>query len=258
MSLVMPPPIPQSKEKDTQALVTIVVDSNQDTADNTINKVESLQVDVSGTVTHIEDEQTVTLTISDGVDTLTFTTQVVAGAWSIADIDISSLADGTVTYQVSTVDVAGNLATASTNSEKDTQANISVKIDSGDDEFLLASEINPLSITGTVSNVEAGHIISITLSNANGDFDIVSAEVQADFTYSTTVDVSGYADGLLTAEVSVTDIAGNIATNLDTATIDTTVFIDIDTGASGINIAELRANNISQFEGQRMLRLAKK
>ena len=237
------------KEKDTQALVTIVVDSDQDTTDNTINNVESLKVDVSGTVTHIEDEQTVTLTISDGVDTLTFTTQVVVGTWSIADIDISSLADGTVTYQVSTGDIAGNLATASTNLEKDTQASISVNIDSGDDEFLLASEINPLSITGTVNNVEAGNIISITLSNANGDFDTVTAEVQADFTYSTTVDVSGYADGLLTAKVSVTDIAGNIATNSDTATIDTTVFIDIDTGANGINIAELRANNISQFEG---------
>jgi T1SS-143 domain-containing protein len=238
-----------TKAKDTQAAITIVVNTNSDTSDDVINNVESLAVDLSGAVTEIEDGQTVTVSVSDGATTLSYQTVIALGVWNVDNVDISSLIDGNITYQVSVEDKAGNPAIASTTVEKDSQASITVNIDSGDDEFLLAEEITPVNITGTVSNVEVGQVVSILLSNGTGDSKTITATVQNDYTYTVTSDISIYADGELTATANVTDLAGNLATDIDTATIDTTVFIDIDTGVNGLNVAELRANNIDQFEG---------
>ncbi|MEW6996060.1 hypothetical protein AADZ84_17740, partial [Colwelliaceae bacterium MEBiC 14330] len=58
-------------DKDTQAAITITVDTNADVADNTINAAEMTQVAISGTVSNVEDGQTVTLTVTDGTTALT-------------------------------------------------------------------------------------------------------------------------------------------------------------------------------------------
>jgi T1SS-143 domain-containing protein len=236
-------------EKDTQASITLVVDTNADTADNTLNVAEIAQVDFSGTVANVGDGRTITVSVSDGSTTLDFTTLVSGNDWNINDADLTALSDGTLTFDVSATDLAGNIATDSITSEKDTQASIEVLIDSGIDDYLLAGEIAPLTISGTVISVEVGQEITLVLSNANGDTNTVTTTVGNDFSYTTTIDVSGYAEGLLTVVASVNDDAGNSATNTDTATIDRVIDIDIDTGVAGLDVAILRANGISQFEG---------
>lgn len=47
----------------------------------------------------------------------------------------------------------------------------------------------------------------------------------------------GFVDGVISATATVSDSAGNPASAVDTATIDSQVSIDIDTGADGFNAA---------------------
>ncbi|MBU2871314.1 hypothetical protein [Colwellia sp. E2M01] len=235
--------------KDTQATISISVDTNEDTTDNVINLAESTQVAISGTTTNIEDGQAVHLTVTDGTTTLSFDTTISGDTWLVDNADLSSLSDGTLTYNANVTDVAGNPASTDTTTLKDTQATITTVIDSGDDELLLASEISPVKISGTVTNIEIGQTITVLLSNVAGDSTTTTATVAADYTWTASADISSFSDGELTATASVNDIAGNPATSADTATIDTQVAIDIDTGANGLDISEFRANNIDELTG---------
>ena len=117
------------KGKDTQATITIDVDTELDTVDDVINKVESLTVAISGTVIDVEDNQIVTLSVTDGITTLSFTTTVISSTWQVNDADLSSLIDGTLTYSVNVSDISGNPATAETTTLKDTQAAVTIVVD---------------------------------------------------------------------------------------------------------------------------------
>ncbi|HCM46865.1 MAG TPA: hypothetical protein DIS98_04955, partial [Colwellia sp.] len=231
-------------QKDTNADITIAVETNDVTTDDIINAAESSTVDISGTVSNIENNQTVNLTVSDNVNTLTFSTTVIGGQWFVNDVDVSSLFDGPISYTAQVNDIAGNPADISIYKEKDTEASITVKIESGDDEFLIADEINPLIITGTVSNIESSQTVTIALSNTTGDSDIITTIVNTDLTWSASIDISNYNDGALTAIASANDLAGNEVDSNDTAWIDTTdgivLFVNTfaDTLDSIINNAE--------------------
>ena len=67
---------------------------------------------------------TISLTASDGdITTVEYTTVVGEdGTWSIAGIDVSSLADGTITFMATATDAEGNTAQGSRTSTKDTVA----------------------------------------------------------------------------------------------------------------------------------------
>ncbi|TYK66727.1 hypothetical protein [Colwellia echini] len=234
--------------KDTQADITIAVDTSADTVDNIINANEVTNVAISGTVTNIEDNQTVTITITDGEEEIIETTSVNNGLWTI-DVDLSTLNDGTLTYSATVNDVAGNPTSTNTTTEKDTVASIEVNIDSGDDELLILDEVSPTLITGSVSNVEAGQTVSVVLTDSQNNSQTFTTTVNNDLTWSISPNLSNFEDGLLTAVATVKDIAGNIVSNNDTATIDTQVVIDIDTGENGIDISALRNNEITEFSG---------
>ena len=237
--------------KDTLAELTIGVDTSGDTSDAIINSTEASKVDVFGDVTGIENGQTVFVTVTDGISTLSFETLVNAGVWTIENSDLSSLEDGTLTFTASATDKAGNVATIENHSEKDSQAQINVLINSGVDEFLLASEISPVTITGSVTNIEAGQTVTIVLSNEAGDTDTLTAIVANDLTWTVSQDILHYRDGILTADVSVNDVAGNIATQADTAIIDTSdgiaIFVNTfeDKVDAVVNAAEVSHVNIS-------------
>ena len=70
-------------------------------------------------------------------------------------------------------------------------------LNSGDDEFLTSEEVDPVIISGTVTNVEAGQVVTVILSNADGDIDTVETIVAADLTWSISFDISSYSDGTL-------------------------------------------------------------
>ncbi|MGO4921229.1 beta strand repeat-containing protein, partial [Maribacter spongiicola] len=74
--------------------------------DNIVNASEDGDVTISGTTTGVEDNQTVTVTFSDGTTTVTTTATVSGGTWTATDADISALTNGTITVTANVTDVA--------------------------------------------------------------------------------------------------------------------------------------------------------
>lgn len=94
---------------DILANIDISVDTGND---EFVNRFEMKKLDFSGRVVDVEDGQTVTITITDiNGQVLTFTTQVINGAWQIDNADIEALVDGELRFDVDTTDLAGNLST---------------------------------------------------------------------------------------------------------------------------------------------------
>ncbi len=108
--------------KDTLAEITAAFDSNNDgIADNYLNSVTVKSTNLFGTVNHVENGQTVTITVSgQGNNNLTFTTTVTNGGWNIANVDLSDFSDGDITITAETMDIAGNPAISSNTIIKDT------------------------------------------------------------------------------------------------------------------------------------------
>ncbi|MCH4813238.1 retention module-containing protein, partial [Vreelandella neptunia] len=80
---------------------------------------------------------------------------------------------------------------------------------------------NLLDITGSVINVPVGNIVSITITDQNGNFVETTAIVNADGTYSVDdVDVSDLVDGELTVQADAVDNNGNPISDTDTAILD--------------------------------------
>ena len=204
-------------------------------------------VTLSGTVTNVEVGQTVSITITDGENTQTTTAQVLAGGvWNTAALDFGNFNEGTLTATATVEDVAGNIATNSDTAIKDTQASIQVQFDG--DQIYSTNEIGAVTLSGSVTNVEVGRTVTVVVGDGVNS-QTVTAIVQAGGVWQTSpLDLSGYNEGTLNATASVTDLAGNLATNTDTAIKDTLVSIDIDTGA-GLNIAQLRSGQATVISG---------
>ncbi|MCK8045002.1 adhesin [Shewanella sp. 1CM18E] len=214
---------------DILASITIDVDTGTDAV---INAAEMAMVDLSGTVTDIEAGQTVTVTVTD-IDgkTLTFTTMVVGSGWQIDDADLSSLSDGALTFSASAADVAGNVVDATTSADKDSLASITVEI-IDNDAVINSLEQQSVTVRGTVSNIEDGQTVIVKLSDGSGSERSFTTVVVAGEWQLSGLDLTGFADGSLTATVSVADAAGNQATATDTINVDilASITIDVDTG----------------------------
>ncbi|BAJ03788.1 T1SS-143 repeat domain-containing protein [Shewanella violacea] len=226
---------------DLLASVTISVDTSQNVSDAIINAAEMNKVDISGTTADIENNQTITVVVRDAaLNELTFTTTVINDVWNINDADLSSLTDGALTFDASVSDLAGNLATSSTSALKDSLASITIEIDTGSDELLASSELGAVLISGTTTNIEVGRTVTVKLTDFSGNTHSVNTSVQAGGQWTIPLQdfiALGLVDGLLTATATVTDLAGNPATASDTATLDTQITIDIDTGVNGFDVS---------------------
>ncbi|WP_241814006.1 hypothetical protein, partial [Vibrio cyclitrophicus] len=61
-----------------------------------------------GTVTNVEDGQTITITLTDSLNvSQVYTTTVVGGNWTLTGQDYSGFAEGILTVEASVTDVAG-------------------------------------------------------------------------------------------------------------------------------------------------------
>ncbi|MBE0377108.1 beta strand repeat-containing protein [Pseudoalteromonas prydzensis] len=234
--------------KDTQASITIEVDTNADFTDNVINAAEAPATRIFGSVNNIEDGRLVTITITDeNGKELTFTTTVTAGLWEITQ-NLTGLVDGELNYTATVSDEAGNPADASTTTGKDTLAAINVEIISGGDNYLVANELGQLVLQGNVTNIEAGQTVTLTLLGANNETLTVTAQVQNDLSFQTSVDLSTWSDGSIAVTAQASDLAGNDVSNSDDAIIDTTVNIDIETG-DGFDLEAFRSGELTSING---------
>ncbi|MGS0696460.1 T1SS-143 repeat domain-containing protein [Shewanella sp. 0m-4] len=217
---------------DILASITIEVNTG---ADNVINASEQLVLDLSGVVTDIEDNQQVTITVTDiNGKTLSFTTSAIDGRWQIDDADISTLSDGNLSFVASATDIAGNLVAANVAAAKDSLASISVEI--VDDNGLINSfESTNATLAGAVTNIEDGRPVTITLVDINGKIATFNAVVVNGEWQVPNVDLSIFADGQLSLQAVTSDLAGNPAIGTNSATLDTQISIDIDTGVDGFD-----------------------
>ncbi|WP_136255181.1 retention module-containing protein, partial [Onishia niordana] len=86
-----------------------------------------------------------------------------------------------------------------------------------------SSNVANTLISGTTTDVEAGQIVNLVISDDDATTADVtaSASVEADGSYATTADLSSLNDGGLSVTATVEDQAGNQASATDTATLDT-------------------------------------
>ena len=205
---------------------TFTVDTNEpviniDTTlegDNVINASEQADVTISGTIgdgnswTNIEDGQIVTVTLSDGVTTLTTTATVSGNTWTATDVDVSSLTDGNITVTADVTDVAGNTAvTATTTLVKDTAA-------PNMDQLKITNIVDNTGDYSSVTMYGTGAEVGNTIAIYDEDDNLVAtATVQSDGTWS--VDISNLSNTPVGDNeffsVTETDAAGNTTGQTD-------------------------------------------
>ncbi|MBB1290942.1 Ig-like domain-containing protein [Pseudoalteromonas sp. SR41-5] len=201
-------------EVDTAA-PTVIIDPVGDTNDTTPT--------ISGTATGEPEGTVVTITVTDEAgNPQTITTEVQADGTFSVDVP-NELSEGEFTVEVSVTDNAGNETTATTTGEVDTTAPIVTINALGD-----TSDTTP-TISGTVSGEPAGSTITLTVTDANGAVQTISAQVIADGSWTVEVPAA-LAEGTYSVDASISDSAGNEGTASASGTIDTsalTITIDV-------------------------------
>jgi len=165
-----------------------------------------------------------TVTSSGGAGQVTKTIPVSgSGTWTAGpDLDLHTLADGTLTFTAVATDAAGNAGTPATHTDvKDTQAPATP---SAPGVVYTATTTPTVTTTGSRALGDA-MAVTITSDGDSGVAHATGADPATDSTaYSIPVEVSGLADGTLAAVVRETDAAGNVSAASPAATVikDTT------------------------------------
>uniref|UniRef100_UPI0030801DE9 Ig-like domain-containing protein n=4 Tax=Vibrio cholerae TaxID=666 RepID=UPI0030801DE9 len=184
---------------------TITVDAPDNTNDITPT--------ITGT-TNAVPGSTVTLVVTDAngtQQTLTATVQPDGGY----SVDVTTpLAEGSYQVTASVTDPAGNTGTASDKGSVDVTAPV-ITVDAPDN----TNDTTP-TITGT-TDVPAGSIVTLIVTDTDGNEQTLTATVQPDGSYSVDV-TTPLAEGNYKVDASITDPAGNTGTATDDGSVDVT------------------------------------
>ncbi|MGB3601251.1 MAG: retention module-containing protein, partial [Marinomonas sp.] len=219
----------------TLSSTTQTSSSSSRTADNTADIDNNLTVSVSASdqTTNASEASSVSVTLSgvdsdasqvsvvfsDGSSSVTANaTQNGAGNWVVADTDISSLNDGTVSVTTTVTDGTGNTATATDTLDLDTTADAGVvTIDdiSGDDIIDVTESKSTIAVNGTAlgGDIAEGDIVTMTIND-----NTYTTTVGSDGTWA--VDVAGAdltADQEFDVVVTSSDAAGNTVESVGTS-----------------------------------------
>ncbi|MCG8881559.1 Ig-like domain-containing protein [Tenacibaculum finnmarkense] len=210
--------------------------------DDIINASEDGDVIISGVTTDVEDGQTVTVTLSDGTNSVTTSGTVTGGVWTATDVDVSGLTDGQITVTADVTDVAGNPAQDADPVTKDATApTIALTIDDiTADNILNAAEAGTtIAVTGTVGgDFNTGDTVTLTVDGTD-----YTGTVDKGGVYS--IDVPGSAlaadaDVTVGGSVTTTDIAGNTVSATDTQVYSIDTVLPVPT----LTIDDITADNI--------------
>lgn len=210
------------------ASVPLVVDKSAPTVgvytvtdDNIVNSIEAAgPLTISGTGTY-DSKHVLTLVVLVNGQSYDAILQP-NGTWSIMlpAGALSGVPDGPVTVKVTATDYAGNSTTTSTSFTLDASPLNAPKIQvdkiSTDDYVNKVEAGSDLIISGTTLNVEVGRDVKIIFGGQT-----YYTKVQAGGTWSFAVpqtDVANVLDGAQVISVSVSDLAGNIASGEHTVT----------------------------------------
>ncbi|SNR17118.1 T9SS type A sorting domain-containing protein [Tenacibaculum jejuense] len=144
----------------------------------------------------------------------------------ITGIDISGLADGTITLTVTLTDVNGNTGAAATDTEtKETVAptGYSVTIDQSP-----INAANDDAVSFTFASAEVGTTYNYAFTSSGAPGSVTGSGIVATATDQITgIDINGLADGTITLTVTLTDVNGNTgAAATDTETKDASIPLD--------------------------------
>ncbi|OJF67314.1 hypothetical protein BK026_00025 [Alteromonas sp. V450] len=181
----------------------------------TIDTIGTLS-DTTPTITGTTDATagtTVTLVITDSEgNTQTVTTTVQDDGTYSATVP-ESLVEGDFIVNASVTDEVGNTATAeSAGIINVTPPTITI------DSIALGNDTTP-TISGT-TDAEPGSVVSLTITDSNGNTQVIEATVQVDGSYSADTQVE-LSDGEFTVLASVTNQIGNTATATAQGEVDT-------------------------------------
>ncbi|MGR5500194.1 type I secretion C-terminal target domain-containing protein [Vibrio sp. DNB22_10_4] len=226
---------PADERNSEQASLDILSDQAKltvdilDGGDGYENQFEVPSVVIQGTATDVRDGRIVLITVTDQ-DGNTIQLQSITSnqAYSVSDVDLSSLVEGPLTVDAIISDDFGNSITAQDTTIKDTLAIINVELDGFGDEFVNAAESPNAAFTGKTEFVESGQTINWVVTDELGGTVTGTASVTESGLWSiSNLDVSGLSDGVLTVEASTIDIAGNPAVATDTIVKDTKADITV-------------------------------
>ncbi|MBU6953421.1 tandem-95 repeat protein [Hahella sp. HN01] len=190
--------------------------------DSTINASEVASQSFTFASAEVGASYSYSISSSGGGTTVTGNGTIASASQQITSLDLSGLADGTLTLSVILTDTSGNAATAVTNTaalDTTTPSGHSVSFDDG---AINATEAASQSFT--FASAEVGATFSYSISSSGGGTNVTGSGSLTSATQQVTgVNVSGLSDGTLTLSVVVTDASGNAATAVTAnATLDAT------------------------------------
>jgi large repetitive protein len=146
----------------------------------------------------------------------------VGGTYSITGVDISTLTDGPLTITAQTTDLSSNAI------DDDTTATLNAL--PGDltlsiDNIAEAAGVITMTVSGTTDDVPATadkptSVVTITVTDQYGNSVTGTANMAADGSYTTDINISTLSDGPLTAVATALDNNGNTLTDNDNALLD--------------------------------------
>ncbi|MBH0059091.1 hypothetical protein I6F65_19300, partial [Pseudoalteromonas sp. SWXJZ94C] len=184
-----------SFSQDSTAAITTSIDKTDDGIIN--GNGESAAIVVRGTVTDVEDGQTVTVIINDGVNPpIEVQATVQNGEYVTDPIDASALNDGTLTATATASDLAGNPVTAQDTVELDNTTTITTSIDKTDDGVINGNgESAAIVVRGTVTDVEDGQTVTVTISDGvNPPIEVQATVINGEYV-TDPIDASALNDG---------------------------------------------------------------
>ncbi|QDV27618.1 Ig-like domain-containing protein [Aureliella helgolandensis] len=212
--------------------VTVVLDREAPTLAFTshvdggvINSSQVANVNVAGSLTDnmSVNGQEVTVTISDGTQTLTEVVTVGAGSFALGGqaFDISAFDEGPISLTATAQDRSGNSASHTISLTKDTVTTVPM-IDQpiAGDGVVSALEQGAVSITG--SQAEANRPVSVVFSDGTKTVSVVgAADGSGAFTLNGPANIASLSDGNINVTVTTQDGAGNASSAMATFVKDT-------------------------------------
>ncbi|MEO9891386.1 Ig-like domain-containing protein, partial [Aurantibacter sp.] len=186
--------------------------------DNIVSEAEVADVIISGVTTGVEDNQTVTVTLDDGVNSVTTTATVTGGTWTANEVDISGLNNGPISVNAEVSDLAGNTADDTESIVLNTTAPIADSFSTSDITPVVTGQGDANESLLVELDTNGDNSVDVTYSviaDANGDWSIDTGSTTPD---SGSLPVLSDEDVI---QVIVTDEAGNTGTGTVTISEDT-------------------------------------
>ncbi|EOZ7525108.1 Ig-like domain-containing protein [Enterobacter quasiroggenkampii] len=219
---------------------------NAISGDNVLNAVEKGQdLSVSGTSANLAEGTVVTVTLNGKKYTATTAAD---GTWSLTvpAADLASLGEANYTLSATATNGVGNSVSNTANLQVDTALpGVTINTVAGDNVINAAEVAAGQTLSGKVTNAEAGNTVTVTIGG-----NTYTATVQSDLTWSVNVPESvltALGNGDLTVSATVTNGHGNTGTGEREIVIDANLpglRVDTVAGDDVINSIEHTQNLI--------------